>query len=572
MLSLISNLTQRNRLIFDLSIILWLSILVVLPIFIYGIPGGPDMPQHVQFAQTFYDSLKNGVFYPSWAHLPNFGYGDVGIRFYPPLTYYVLSFFRWLSGDWFDATCLTFTLLFFISGLGVYLWSREWFSANASLVGALAYLVLPYHINEIYQASFIAEFTGAAVIPFCFLYANRVCQKGRLIDVAGLALSFGLLILSHLPIAVMASLSLLIYSLFSLRKTNFFSTIFKLSISVVISLLLSSFYWVRMVSELDFVKHTSETFSNDYYSYKSHFIFSFLFPFADIKPSDSASFLNILVLVTLGVLIPSLVLYLVNVRKKTFPSITKVVVVTIFAFMMSTPLSLKIWENFSLLQKIQFPWRWTILVSLGCAVIVASSFDLVLGYFKTSRRYLSLVTLGLLLICIPFNLTHIMNHLFYYPKDYFNTMAEGLKASPSWECWWTTWTQKAGEGTRVGLPIPEFIPGKVVIENRTIDLGNWTATERTFKISAGENGLVTVATAYYPHWKATVNGQSAEVSPTHSGLISLSIPAEESNVRLYFQEPPRVYAAFYISGGAWIIIFGFLLFNLFRSLPNQKNT
>ena len=570
MLSAIAKLSQRNRLFFDLGIILFFSVLVTLPMYLKGIGGGNDMPQHFQFAQTYYEALLNGNFYPSWAYQPNYGYGDVSVRFYPPLTYYCLAFFRILSGNWFDATCLTFLALFFASGVGIYLWAKEWFTAKASLVGALVYIFLPYHLNQIYRASMLAEFAAAAILPFCFLYAARVCQKGRLTDICGLALSFALLILTHLPTTVMASLTLFLYCLFSLKKTTYFQTIFKLAVSVSISLLLSSFYWVRMVTELNFVKHNSEAFSSGIYSYKSQFVFSYLFPFADVRSSSPTALMNVITLFTLGVFIPSFIFYLKarKSNKQKPPSINQVAVVAIFPLIMSTPLSLLLWEYFPPLQKIQFPFRWLTLFTLGSVVFAAAGFNTFLEYFKTSKRYLSLITAGLILICLPYNAFYLMNPLVTYPKDYFSRVVERFQISPSYECWWTIWAQNSNpEAPITSFPRPKFITQQIEINDREKQVNMWESTERRFTIEEGQAHQATVATLYYPHWKVLINNSPVEVTPTDSGLISFPVPSQQSQVLLYFQEPPSVVAAFYLSAFAWfffLLLFSFSLFRHFR--------
>ena len=172
-----TQFSGRKKLGFHLSLLLLFSILVVLPVMLDGIPGSMDIPQQFQFAQTFYDLIKEGNFYISWAADPNFGYGDVGVRFYPPLTYFILSFFRLIAGNWFDASVLFFIFGYFISGVGIYFWSREWFSENSSLAGALVYIMLPYHITQIYIGALFAEFTAATILPFCFLFTYRVLQN-----------------------------------------------------------------------------------------------------------------------------------------------------------------------------------------------------------------------------------------------------------------------------------------------------------------------------------------------------------------------------------------------------------
>src|SRR3954468_20960354 len=149
MLNRFLELFNKNS--FNIAIIFFVSIASVIFIFIEGIPlVTDDAVPHFQFALTYYNSINAGVFYPSWASYTNFGWGDVSVRFYPPLSYYVLAGFRWLAGNWFDAACLNFSFWFFISGLGIYLWAKEWFSNRAALVAASAYILMPFHVNELY--------------------------------------------------------------------------------------------------------------------------------------------------------------------------------------------------------------------------------------------------------------------------------------------------------------------------------------------------------------------------------------------------------------------------------------
>ena len=101
----------------NMMLIVGASIVVSIPIFLNGVPNGNDMPQHFQFAQTYREGLLSGQIYPSWAGSTNYGFGDVGIRFYPPIAYYVMVGFQLLSGDWFTASALSFWFFFFIGGV-----------------------------------------------------------------------------------------------------------------------------------------------------------------------------------------------------------------------------------------------------------------------------------------------------------------------------------------------------------------------------------------------------------------------------------------------------------------------
>src|SRR5262249_8844445 len=153
---------------------------------LWGIPTGNDLPQHFQFAVTIRNSVEHGVLFPSWAADVNGGFGDAGVRFYPPLSYYVLDVFEWTFGDWFYATAATVCLMFFVGGIGVYLWCREYFSNTASVIGGIVYILVPYRVNEIYNAFTFAEFAATAVLPFCFLFVARICRRGSVYGICGL--------------------------------------------------------------------------------------------------------------------------------------------------------------------------------------------------------------------------------------------------------------------------------------------------------------------------------------------------------------------------------------------------
>ena len=78
--------------------VLVIALLVMLPLYIYGMPYGLDLPHHYRIAQGFYDSLTSGNFYPSWLPSTNGGYGDPSVRFYPPALYYLFASASWLTG------------------------------------------------------------------------------------------------------------------------------------------------------------------------------------------------------------------------------------------------------------------------------------------------------------------------------------------------------------------------------------------------------------------------------------------------------------------------------------------
>jgi hypothetical protein len=65
--------------------------------------------------------------------------------------------------------------------------------------------------------------------------------------------------------------------------------------------------------------------------------------------------------------------------------------------------------------------------------------------------------------------------------------------------------------------------------------------------------LLVVAEAWYPGWRATVNGVPAEVLPANVWMRAVRVPAGESRVKLYYVEPSLALGAA-ISLGALLVL------------------
>src|SRR6266850_8020715 len=180
--------------------------IVLLPLIIWGFPEGADLINHYPFGPPFFESIRNGRFYPGWLAESNSGFGDARFRLYPPGLYYLLAGAHLLAG-WYWASILAFVLLTITGGLGVYLWARNSFSAKIAMWAGIIYVIAPYHLNEFYQASLLSEYAACSVLPFIFAFIERVCRRNSMFDVAGLGTFYALLILTSLPLTVIGSLA-----------------------------------------------------------------------------------------------------------------------------------------------------------------------------------------------------------------------------------------------------------------------------------------------------------------------------------------------------------------------------
>ena len=344
------------------------AVIAMLPAYYNGVPNGNDQYQHFQFAWTIYDSVSRGDLYPSLAGETNHGFGEVGLRFYPQLTYYALSAGYFVTRDWYCASLLTFTIVFFVGGIGIYLWACEDLEPETALMATGLYTFVPYHLNQLYNNALFAEFFAMAVIPFCFLFLTRICRDGRWLSVLGLAFSYGLLVLTHLPLTIICSIAFGLYGMVLIRKASLWPTGIKLITAVTYSVLMTSFYWVRWLPELAWLKHSSHAYFSNIWNYGSNFLLLPSHFIGDGEDVENLWLADLFLVVMLLSVIPTLVFFVGNKRARTKSTIALLAGLTLSTFM-TTPLSRFVWNNLLLLQKVQFPWRWLALVTAFGSVL-----------------------------------------------------------------------------------------------------------------------------------------------------------------------------------------------------------
>jgi hypothetical protein len=517
---------------------------LTLPIYYSGMPAGNDLPQHYRFIYTFYDAVRSGDLYPSWPGETNLGFGDIGIRFYPPLAYYVVILFRSLIESWTTALAAAICFWFFVGGLGTYLLARESFSEKAALAGAVVFMAMPYHVNQVYNAGLFAEFAGLAILPFCFLFVRRVVLSGKIADVAGLAVSFALLILTHLPIVIIGSIGLAVYALALLRRDNALGGILKLGSGLTAALAMSAFYWVRMVSELGLVSHTLPQFTERKYDFHQNFLAAiFYVPMADYGET-SLWFTDLLFAITLAIFIPAVVvLYLARPRAERNSTLPLLVVLGATVFL-ATPLSLPLWNNLPLLGKIQFPWRFLGLIVLVGTLLVAASFDDLVTAFGTKLRPIALIAAGLIIAGLVFTATQVIRPATFTSRSEFDNGFEYYRDDQSYECWWPVSAKQSALNDRERASAAE----------RSIEVTRWTNGAREFQVGTGSGTSIRVATFYYPFWKATGAGTTLEVHPADDGSIMVDVPPGQANVILTFVRPDYEIYSRYVSIAAWLLV------------------
>jgi len=504
----------------------WLHVIAIgvigsLAVYLNGVPYGLDLPHHYRLAQGFFESIKGGDFYPSWLSFTNGGYGDPSVRFYPPALYYILSFFRLLTGDWYLATLAALSLLTVSGGAGMYLWASALTDRSYAVMAALMYMLSPFHANEMYQAGMYPQYAAASALPFVFAFTERIIAHRRWRDVGGLGISYGMLILLHLPLALLGSVAIGLYACIRLAQTFSKRSLYQLIAGIATGLAFSCCYWLPMLFELKW-KSPSGSGQAEWFDYQNNFIFRH-------SPNPMGDYwIPIITIVTLLMATPAVILFFRRKRLALAPAL-----VALLTFLMATSLSKPIWDALPALQETQFPWRWLTITSACLAILVAISLPEVIQMWRTRLGPLSLVSLGVTVIALSFTILQVIRGATFVNHSAFNQMVASLQGSETNKDFLPVWVSEK----------PRTMDQPVETSGREVHLTEWSIKQKEFQVDAGVPIEARLRILYYPYWKATSEGKQLTTRPASDGALLVSIPQTTTQVKVNFVEPVSSYVA-----------------------------
>jgi hypothetical protein len=530
-------------------IVAMIAMVVLLPILIFGIPNGADLTNHLRFVLPFYEELRSGHFHPGWLAESNYGLGDLRFMLYPPGLYYLLSASRLLTGEWYSASIVTFGFLSVVGGLGAYLWARSIFDPKIAMWAGILYVVAPYRLNELYQASLLSEYAACSILPFVFAFVERVSKRRNIYDVVGLGGSYALLILTNVPVAFIGSIALAIYALLRVERKTLFPTISRLAFGTVLGLAASSFFWTSMLTELSWIKANAGD-PNPYYDYRLNFLFS-----PSALTNRNTWYANILALAAIGFFLPGIAFIIRSFKRdKSNHALNAALVLLLVTFFMTTGLSGPVWAVVPKLSEVQFPWRWLSITSLMGALLVAVSIPKWKEQFLTRLRPRDLAVLLAFALSLVFIGTEIIRDCDYIGRARFESLAQEVRGAVTFKDWLPVWAR--------GFNNIEKTSARVDAGARPVTVTAWEPERRAFQVAAGAESNLRVRTYFYPHWKAKAEGRLLPITPTADGLLLISVPTQATNIELSFERPARVRLFEMVSIATWLLIIGSLVWSM----------
>jgi hypothetical protein len=239
-----------------LLLLILISVLPIVSIFRTGSYESGDLPQHVRNLMSFYNSLFSYHLIPRWAPGFNSGYGDPYFIFIYPLPYLVGSIFHAVGFSFLVSLKLVLASSFVISGLTMYFWAKEELGIKPGFVSSIFYLFMPYHLVDMHFRVTVAENLSFVFLPLILLAIKKVIENASRKWFLTLAISFGLLILSHQTISVMFLPIMICYCFFTYfkKQNKRFINLSLCFVSIILGFLLTSFYWMPILTFAKYIK------------------------------------------------------------------------------------------------------------------------------------------------------------------------------------------------------------------------------------------------------------------------------------------------------------------------------
>lgn len=513
--------------------LLFISALATWPGLVHGIVNGHDILNHVMWHTNFARQFWQGDLYPRWLSDFYGGFGSPVFFFYGPIPFYVGAFiFFLLSGvlQPVQQLALSAGFSFFISGVGVYYWLGHRFSRNGALAGAVFYIFMPYHLGiDFYLRFAYGELWAMAFLPYLLLFVDGVIEEKPHARV-GLSLFYMLLIMTHLPTTLMASPLLLLYAIVGAGRALWVKVLLRLAGGLALGICLASVYFIPAMT-LQHATHIHTMQSGTLY-YGQNFLFD------DTTGGDRLwghlRLMAAMTIFTFCLLLPALAIGLWRIKAGS-----RVILfwmgAAFSALFMMLPISKPIWDLLPALQKVQFPWRFHIILCIAAVPLLIHAVQSLSsrggGSVWAGRAFAALV-LATLLVPHAFPFLANPNFKSLVSKNGFSAEQQrfldhnygSLEHVP-------IYAQQ--ESIREAL----FALNRYGIEAGTgsVAILTWAPRKIVMEVNAQTDLTMWVKQFYFPGWTARTPDRDVAVSlfPMEQlGLLGLSIPRGQHTIAI----------------------------------------
>ena len=515
--------------------ILGAATIVIAPFLLRGYTAGHDTVFHVASWLDIARQFREGIVHPRWAELAYYGYGEPAFIFYPPLSLYLGAALTSLLP--FPVVVGAYVWLVLVAaGFSFYYLCRQFFDGRASLLGAVVYVLNPYHLLEVHARWSLAELLVSASLPLLLLAIYRLSGPGRR-RIAMAALLFAVVALTNVPLAVVAGYCALAFvvALMVVRKSGI-GPVVKFAAAMVLGSGLAGFFLLPAWFEKGWVLSAV------------HALVPPAAQFVRLTTRPYDHFGWALAGVEVGQIVLGCLAWALCRRTRPRDAFWAFTAVFAASVLMVLPISAVIWRTAPALFYVQFPWRWLGPMGLALSFFIAAAVQqsgkgmvLAAGVCALGLATLAVFTVlintraDVMLASLKKSVSEGVGYLgtpYFLPRDIqINDIGIPLQL--------THGDPLVSEvGPEVANPaLPQDESSAVPAQGSSrIAITRWSANAREVTVEAAQPVRLRFRLFRYPGWNGYVDGKLIDTATTDArGAVVVAVPSGRSQVSLVYQ-------------------------------------
>ena len=374
----------KNKFFKVLFIILAVSIFAAPPFALKQIYIGEDVLYHMLRIKELSKNILSGHIFPYIYTGALDGYGYASAFFYPEFTLIIPALFYIAGFSMVNSINISIIIYNVIAGVVSYLclsiFLKDVLKKDEniiwlSLLGALAYMIYPYRLYNIFYRGALNEFIAMSFSPLAFLAMYKIFFKREFKYWKMLSISFSLMLLTHLGTTLMLGIVGVIFFILNIKLILDIKFIKSMVKAILCSVLATSCFLFPMIEQMSSneFRYTTLPKLNDINLYELETI--------DKKAlSLIGDSLSQPVLIVGNVLLMILFVYSYKklssrLNNKRWDMLIGSILLFVYVFIMQTDIFpwISIKKIFPPIQQIQFPFRFFTLLGFAFSLIVVSS-------------------------------------------------------------------------------------------------------------------------------------------------------------------------------------------------------
>ncbi len=551
----VHTIKDHRHLAIHMGLLIALCLAVSWPVLIHGAPDySHDGLDHARWAKQFATQFWQGDWYPRWFTNVNGGFGGPSGFFYPPLASYVSAFFwpfmatrdpnGWLVAGY------SIVVAQVLSGITSYLWLRSITKPGAALLGAMVYVVAPYHLaTDVYQRGASAELWVFVWFPLVLLSAQGLLRRSKW-AIPGAAVSYGLAVLSHPTVALCFAPIPVAYVFYFSEKEKWIRATAVMTAALLLGVALNGAYLLPAMLDQDKAYVTGQT--NEDLDYQNQWLWQDKHELAEMgryvfrtvggttRPVDRETVRKIsFMAVTCANLIVIVALFPVDRWFERLARLRRIAVfygvVALVSLFFMTKFSAPLWRMLPFMKFLQFPFRLNVLLVLSVAALATvAGPHLLQPRSRMIAVFLCVVVAGWLGLD-AFACSRVFSVWRTVPQDVMEAHQQQVRTQIDYETMWPR------PGNLIALEdfaafdrlVAAHPPKTAQLEAHSAGktsgsarVERWQPRRVVLRVEAPQDSELTLNHFYYAGWQGRIEGAATNltVSPSPDGLIQMNVP------------------------------------------------